>query len=166
MHPNNFNLIKFKEWLENNGAEVLPVTNDYELVRFKGDQVGVVYKTMKTANSYTTNALNCYYHSKRWDGRPINVGRKPGYAKEKRALIIRDGTDCFYCGLPLGDDITVEHLISLVSGGKNTPGNMVLAHEDCNQAVRNKTVVEKVKIALNNRIKLNSNESNQNLTTE
>ena len=142
------NIDKFKDWLILNGAEILPKTNEYELLRFKGKEVGVVYNSGKTSNGYTHNAIICFSKNKKWDGRPINVGRKPGYFKEKKKLIERDGTNCFYCGLPMEDDITLEHLIPLVSGGKNTLSNMVLCHEKCNQEAGVLTIVQKVEIAI------------------
>jgi hypothetical protein len=148
---------KFKKWLEQNGAEILPNTNEFEWIRFKGSETGVIYTSGKFSNDYAKKAFESYKQGKKWDGRPINIGRKKDYAKEKKALIIRDGKSCFYCGNLLEDDVTVEHLISLVSGGPNTLANMVLAHEDCNNLVGNRTVVEKVCYALRKRMeKLNS----------
>ena len=67
-------------------------------------------------------------------------------------MIERDGTCCFYCGNEMGDDITVEHLIALSCGGKNDLSNMVLAHQKCNQEVRNLPISEKIKVAIKNRI--------------
>lgn len=52
-------------------------------------------------------------------------------------LIIRDGSDCWYCAQPLGNDITKEHLIPKSDGGANTQENLVLAHERCNQMAGN-----------------------------
>lgn len=139
---------RFKKWLINRGAEILPPTNEYEVLRFKGKEVGVVYTTGKTSNSYTNKAIVAWRTNKRWSGKPFKVGRKKTYTKEKIAIQKRDGCNCFYCGKPLGDDITLEHLISLVQGGKNTLGNMVLAHEKCNQEAGNLTVIEKVNLAI------------------
>jgi predicted DNA-binding protein (MmcQ/YjbR family) len=139
---------KFKIWLEQNGAEILPCTNEHELIRFKGSEVGVKYKSGKYSNKYAENAFLCYKNNKKWDGRPVSVGRQKNYIKEKKVLLNRDGSDCFYCGKPLLFDITLEHLISLVSGGPNTLSNMVLAHEKCNNQMQNKGVAEKVSFAL------------------
>jgi 5-methylcytosine-specific restriction endonuclease McrA len=148
------NIENFKAWLLLQGAEILPKTNEYELLRFRGREVGVVYTSGKTSNRYTLNAITCFLRRTKWDGRPVNTGRQPGYRKEKAKLLDRDGSDCFYCGLPLGDDITLEHLQSLVSGGSNTLANEVLAHEKCNQEAGVLSVAEKVKIAISKRIKL------------
>ena len=39
---------------------------------------------------------------------------------------------CIYCGLPMGDDVTAEHLVARVDGGRNTGGNIVAACRRCN----------------------------------
>lgn len=142
------NIDNFKEWLILQGAEILPPTNEYESLRFKGREVGVVYKSGKTSNNYTVHAMKCFMKKQTWSGKPVNVGRKPGYVKEKIKLLERDGSNCFYCGKSLDDDITVEHLQPLVTGGKNTLSNMVLAHEHCNQVAGILTIVEKVNLAI------------------
>lgn len=141
-------LDKFKIWLEQNGAEILPITNEFEMLRFRGSEVGIIYKSGKYNSPYAKKAFDCYKNNKPWDGKPINIGRSNSYSKQKKAILKRDGCNCFYCGEPLGDDITLEHLISLSSGGKNTLGNMVLAHEKCNQNAGNKTVLQKVYLAI------------------
>lgn len=145
---------KFKAWLIQNGAEVLPTTNEYESVRFKGKEVGVLYSSGKTSNLYTANAISCFIRSKKWDGKPVNIGRKKTYVKEKVALLGRDGDNCFLCGQPLLTDITVEHLLPLVAGGKNTLANMVLVHEQCNFELGTKSIYQKVQMAIEKRLKL------------
>ena len=150
---------KFNKWLTNNGAEILPTTNEWEQVRFRGKEVGIIYKSGKFSNKYAEDTYIAFKENKSWDGRPIKTGRRSSYKKQKVSLIKRDGDRCFFCNKKLGDDITVEHLLSLTSGGKNTLGNMVLAHEKCNQYAENKTVVEKVNIAIKNRCNNNKSDS-------
>ena len=143
---------RFKSWLIQQGGEVLPVTNEHEAIRFKGRQTGVLYKSGKVSNEYAREAILAFCQNKKWKGSPIKMKRK-NYKRQKSFLLERDGDCCFFCGNELGDDITVEHLISLSSGGKNTLSNMVLAHEACNQQVSNKPIFEKVQIAINQRTK-------------
>lgn len=150
------NVEKFKKWLSKMGVEILPTTNEYESVRFQGREVGVLYKSGKVSNKYAAGAVSSFIKNKPWDGKPVNVGRKPTYKKQKIKLIERDGTDCFLCGKPMKDDVTLEHLIALSSGGKNTLANMVLMHEGCNKEVDNIHLNEKVKLA----IKYRTNETN------
>jgi len=144
---------KFAEWLTARGAEILPATNEYEALRFKGREVGVIYTSGKTGNQYTTHTIECFKKNKKWWGKPKQVGRKSNYQKEKKALIERDGRACFYCGkLMYIKDISLEHLIPLSMGGKNVLSNMVLAHEDCNQEVGNMPIYKKVDLAIKKRV--------------
>ncbi len=142
---------KFAVWLQQNGAEILPNSNEFEEIRFKGSEIGVKYKSGKYSGSYAENAFKCYLDGKKWDGRPISVGRKNSYVKEKRSILKRDGSTCFYCGKALEDDITLEHLIPLTAGGINNLSNMVLAHESCNNRMGDKHLIEKVAYALQTR---------------
>ncbi len=146
-----FNLEKFTKWLKQGGVEILPNTNEYELVRFKGKQVGVIYKSGKYNTDYTGNALFCYKSGNSWNGAPISTKRK-NYIKKKEQLLERDGDKCFYCNLELVEDITAEHLIELTQGGKNNLANMVLSHEKCNSDVQGFSVVEKVNLVIQNRM--------------
>lgn len=144
--------MKFETWLQQNGAEILPNTNEFEEIRFKGSEIGVKYKSGKYSNLYAENAYKSYCFNKKWDGRPVRVERKKTYLKEKKAILKRDGTACFYCGGLLEDDITLEHLIPLTAGGLNNLSNMVLAHEQCNNKMNHKGLVEKVCYALKVRV--------------
>lgn len=143
----------FENWLQQNGAEILPPTNEYEAVRFVGKETGVMYKSGKFSNKYAYEAYNCYKTGKKWDGKPYQTGRQKTYLREKKELQKRDGLNCFYCCEPLNDDITLEHLIPISAGGKNILSNMVLAHEKCNQMMGCKTIHEKVNFAIEERVK-------------
>ena len=158
----NIDSNKFKKWLTSQGVEILPNTNEHESVRFKGRETGVLYKSGKTSNVYALKALVCFTTNTSWDGKPINVGRNKNYHKEKIKLLKRDGDLCFYCYRPLNSDITIEHLIALSSGGKNTLANMVLAHEKCNNSVKNQPISNKVKYAIKHRLKYCTLKSNLN----
>ena len=145
------NYQKFENWLRGYGCEILPATNDYEAIRWKGKQVGVIYNTGRVSGKYAAKAWDCYKNGKSWDGAPISTGRNGNYRKEKAQLIERDGTRCFFCHKELGDDITLEHLQPLSSGGKNHLNNMVLAHKKCNHAANRLNLIEKIKIAVNSK---------------
>jgi hypothetical protein len=47
-------------------------------------------------------------------------------------LMFRDGEDCCYCLAPLGDDITLEHVVAQSRGGSDELDNLKLAHDRCN----------------------------------
>lgn len=152
MRHREIDIEKFKQWLLNHGAEILPCTNEYEAIRFKGREVGVLYKSGKTNNEFTSFAIRAFKLKKPWTyGRAYRTGRQGSYKKEKLMLLKRDGDKCFYCGKRLLDDITLEHLTSLASGGSNKLGNMVLAHESCNQEAGNLSVYQKVELAIKKR---------------
>ena len=154
---NNETLNKFKDWLSQRGCDILPETNSYEVLRFRGRETGVIYNSGKTSGRYVDEAIKCFRNNQKWNGQPINIGRNNNYKKQKKALIIRDGTKCFYCGKELEDDITLEHLIPLSMSGSNELYNMVLCHEKCNNSVNNLPLYKKVKHAINMRI---NNETN------
>jgi len=145
----------FRKWLEGYGCEILPPTNQYESIRWKGKEVGVIYTSNKTNGKYANEAIKAFYSKKNnWTGGPIKTGRQNTYKKQKTKLLVRDGSKCFLCHTELGEDITVDHLIPLVQGGKNELSNMVLMHEQCNFDCGCKTVVEKVKMSVDNKIKI------------
>lgn len=139
----------FRRWLQSQGVEMLPPTNSYEVVRFRCKAgTGVVYR--RTNGEHTVNhglvieAFDAYLHQKTWAGKGKGAKRKKG-SKYKRALLDRDGDACFFCGTTMpGDDMTIEHLLSLCHGGPNRLENMVLAHELCNQRADNLPVIEKI----------------------
>lgn len=53
--------------------------------------------------------------------------------RKRRALRLRDGPDCYWCGAP-GLGVTIDHVIPKSMGGSNRLENLVLACEPCNQA--------------------------------
>jgi 5-methylcytosine-specific restriction endonuclease McrA len=59
--------------------------------------------------------------------------------RKRRALLLRDGAACAYCGLALGTGLpysrpTLDHVIPVSRGGSNALTNMVLACKPCNRA--------------------------------
>ena len=151
MKINEFQANKFKNWLSHRGCQVEPGTNEFEMVRWKGAEVGILYTTGKTNSFYAQNAIACWKTGRDWNGGVIAVGRSNSYKKQKKQILKRDGDACFYCGLKLRDDITLEHLIDLSKGGKNKLANMVLAHNECNGAVNGMGLSDKIKWAINKR---------------
>jgi len=133
------------------GCEIEPKTNDYEALRWKGLETGVVYTSGKFSGPYASEAYFKFKQGKQWNGGPIKVGRKT-YVKQKVKLIQRDGTKCFLCNEELGEDITVDHLIPLVAGGPNLLSNMTLMHEKCNKLCGHLPLIQKVNMAVKNRL--------------
>ncbi len=80
--------------------------------------------------------------------RYINVPHR-SVVWSRKAVLRRDRFTCGYCGVQLGDryqgrvldkgDFTVDHVIPVSRGGKNTWGNTICACSACNQRKANRT---------------------------
>ena len=138
----------FEEWLKGQGAEIRPPTNEYEVLRFACPAgVGVIYCNRKGRHTFNgrmaVEAWRCFRSGDPWRGKLRPTKRSAG-SESKRALLLRDGENCFYCGEPLYDDITEEHLLPVNHGGSNHLANKVLCHQKCNSMAGHKTIYEKV----------------------
>lgn len=59
--------------------------------------------------------------------------------RKRRALLLRDGATCAYCGRVLGTGLpfsrpTLDHVVPVVRGGTDALANLVLACRPCNLA--------------------------------
>jgi hypothetical protein len=133
------------------GGEVLAPTNPYEIMRFKTRHgVGVVYEGRRgrTWNAEAKAAREHLAGGGKGSLAPGVVrGRRTGKGTVDR-LLERDGATCFFCGSPLGEDITVEHLVAVAHGGPNHVSNLFLSHSDCNREAGHLSAPEKVRMAL------------------
>lgn len=142
---------KFEEWLRSQGCEILPLTNEFELIRFRGKLgTGVLYRSknggMSVSSRMVFDALNCFNSAKKWHGKG-KPSKRSGGSKHKRELIDRDGLYCFYCGNEfLPKDLTQEHLHAVCQGGSDRIENKVLACKDCNDEAGIMPVIEKIKL--------------------
>lgn len=147
-------LAAFQARLMQAGAEILGPTNPYELLRFRTSKgVGVVY-TGKRGETWNAEALAAREHLDSGKGSLAPVAVK-GRRRDKatvEALIKRDGDACFFCGLALNGDVTVEHLVAVAHGGPNHISNLFLAHATCNQAAGHMSAPEKIAAAIKNRM--------------
>jgi len=129
------------------GAEMLAPTNPYEVMRFRTRYgVGVVYQNAKGVRTWNVVAAHARDHlaAKKGSLAPVAVQGRRKDAGTVRALLERDGGNCFFCRQPLGDDITVEHLVAVAHGGPNHISNLFLAHGDCNQRAGHLSAPEKI----------------------
>ena len=141
-------LPKFKNWLIRNAVEILEPTNPYEIIRFKCSLgTGVIYqgkKGLSVNDKFVEEAYNCYANTLAWEGKGKSPKRK-NTPTMKKALIKRDGNECFYCGLEFDViKLTQEHLLSLSHNGPNRIENKVLACKPCNNLAGNLILVEKI----------------------
>lgn len=136
----------FKRKLVEAGAELLGPTNPYEALRFRTKHgVGVIYSG-KRGETWTPEAIAARDHIDAGKGSlaPVKVrGRRRDSATVRR-LIERDGEACFFCGLPMDGDVTVEHLVAIAHGGPNHISNLFLAHAECNRLAGHLSAPEKV----------------------
>lgn len=129
MEPKPFNmnqLDNFKNWLIAKGAEILRVTSEYEILRFKTNRPGVSiiyfnkYKVC-TLTGESEVAWTAFCSNISWTAGNTNVKRRKCKSSVLyQTLKERDGDVCFYCGLALNRDfISIEHLLSINHGGSN-----------------------------------------------
>lgn len=139
---------QFQDWLRAAGAEVLEPTNEWEVVRFRAAGVtSVIYRNGKghlTMGKEAEKALDSFEHGKPWSAGVATARRR--YSTDERSLLRRDGCGCFLCWEPLGDDITVEHLVPVNAGGTNHLANKALAHSHCNSKMGHLSLMEKVRM--------------------
>jgi len=82
--------------------------------------------------------------------RPSGISRNARKKRRKKDLKVtrlqeRDGSECFYCGLPMeATDTSVEHLLAQADGGTDRLSNLALAHRKCNELAADLPVVAKV----------------------
>lgn len=146
-------LATFEKRLQAAGAEILGPTNPYEVLRFRTSKgVGVVY-TGRRGETWNAEALAARDHLDAGKGSlaPVAVRGRRNDKSTVAALLKRDGDACFFCGLDLGGDITVEHLVAVAHGGPNHVSNLFLAHAECNQAAGHLSAPEKVRMAFERR---------------
>jgi 5-methylcytosine-specific restriction endonuclease McrA len=140
----------FVVWLRENGAEIMEPTSEYEIARWRTRKgVSVVYKNRHNVISAYSGmeaekALDCFLHKKPW--RACKAVKYNGRNSTKRQLLLRDGENCFYCNKPLGEDMTLEHLVPRTAKGPHHMANLVLAHEACNREATTLSVAEKVRL--------------------
>lgn len=51
----------------------------------------------------------------------------------RNSLLALHGDVCAWCGRPLANDCTIDHVLPKWAGGGHDIGNLVLAHRTCNQ---------------------------------
>lgn len=161
------NVSGFIHYLAESGAQIGVPSNTYEVVRYRSYPDGatkmmtsIVYR--KENGQITWTGASFKHYQRFLDNLPMQPrvvsveipkdrkAKEPKGEVKRAALLERDGSDCWFCGKPLGEDITIEHLVPRSKGGVNHLDNYVLAHQSCNLEAANKPLVDK--IALRNRM--------------
>lgn len=147
---------KLKQFIIDQGGEILPQTNEWEVIRFRSKEgIGVVYTNKHGRRTYTGEAVHalkaCYKKDATWN---LEKKKRKNMSDVVERLIRRDGIKCFYCGNSTNSaNRTVEHLLSLSDGGNHRMANLAIACDECNFRARSSSLVEKVRL----RDKLNKN---------
>lgn len=161
----------FLAWLAENGAEIGTPTNAYEVVRYRAyhkrprAETHIIYAKENGLLTFT-GASRLHYERflagepmvkrgeqfvSKFDAKPNPEdqpeSRDEGLtARRRKRIIARDGSDCWFCGRQMGEDVTLEHLVPRSRGGGNDSANLVLAHRQCNAAAANLSISEKVEM--------------------
>jgi hypothetical protein len=169
-----FKTAAFAAWLAQNGAEVGMPTNPYEVVRYRAYHAGsnkplthIVYAKESGLLNFQGASAEHYqlFANGQTFARDYALGGSrnpfvvpkaereaiaaPDQSKgqiRREKLIARDGDECWFCGIAMGDDCTIEHLVPRSAGGGNKLANYALAHAKCNHAAADKPLVEKIAI--------------------
>ena len=81
---------------------------------------------------------------------------RPQLTPYKKNLAIRDGRECFYCGVALPKDkLTIEHMLAVNDGGSHDIKNLVLACMPCNLEAGTLSVAAKFKLREAKRSRIN-----------
>lgn len=142
---------RFKQWLTENGAEVLSPTNPYEIARWRSDKgVSIIYRKESGSLTFVNRAREA------WDafgmGRAFRFARATPRKRQGnpvlRTLLERDGPGCFYCRAEFTEERlpTVEHLVSRTHGGPDHISNKFLACRPCNERAGHLSAPEKIRM--------------------
>ena len=161
----DFDVQGFLAYVAEQGGEVCKPTNPYEVVRYRAYWRGTNKAATHIVYAKESGLLTWMHGSKGHyraflDGAPMGElpnaepkAKKATYGSGKKSrhksvarerLLARDGGDCWFCGTPMGDDCTIEHLIPKSDGGRNSMSNYALAHQRCNQLAADKPLVAKL----------------------
>jgi len=79
----------------------------------------------------------------------VKEGYKTKTEKRRDAIVKRDGSNCFYCGVLMDiNEMTIEHLKAKSNGGKNNLKNLKVAHYRCNVEAGSLSVADKIKLRM------------------
>jgi len=151
-------LERFSAWVSARGGEVLVPTNEWELVRFRGNgETSIIYTSKTGSRTFTGMAAATWEAFQKGDTTFRLAGRsaRPSQSSRRRTrsvivatILKRDGDVCFYCGEPFGDGRprTKEHLVGRTHGGPDHISNLFLSCEPCNVEAGHLSAPEKIRL--------------------
>lgn len=132
------------------GADILEPTNEWEVLRFRGNTLSVIYKNKHGVLNFTgeaKTAVNAFLNGNKDKWGIEGKKRAKKRPNDISLLVKRDGPWCFYCHkILLEHEMSIEHILSLCHGGSNHSANKVLACRPCNRKADNMPVIEKIKL--------------------
>lgn len=144
---------EFKKFVAAMGGEVFAPTNQYEVVRFRGNGVtSIIYRKENGNRTFTGDARAVWDAWKAGKTFRLTVAttRRHGavLAPLDRAIIERDGERCFYCDGTFSDERprSREHLVSATHGGPNHIANLFHACQQCNREAGHLSAPEKIRL--------------------
>lgn len=140
---------EFAEYLKANGADVQPVTSQWELLRYKVENAGLLVVYHNAKGRVTAPPIVVEHFELFKAGKGLVRRDRPGKGVKrslKRQIFKRDGNTCFLCGQFLDNDKTLEHLLPIDAGGTSNIKNLALAHKNCNTVLGNKSIAVKIQL--------------------
>jgi len=148
LKESNFNVRGFLKWVEMVGGQPQQPHTEWEAARYiLGGIIHVIHRDKRGNVKMTRGSFEHYrmYGA----GTVMRVVRRVTQKKRTalvNSLLIRDGDLCSVCLLPLHEDISIEHWLSVEAGGNNGEANVSLTHAVCNQILGDRPVGHKVSI--------------------
>lgn len=101
-----------------------------------------VYANMERHKQYTAISKRRNHLAIAADTRRRNARRKANgiFVISKKELLKLSQQPCFYCGSK--ERLTVDHVIAIARGGRDSIGNLVSACKSCNSRKRDLTIME------------------------
>lgn len=168
-----FKVGDFAAWLASQGAEIGQPTNPYELIRYRafwqGSAKAATHIVYTKDNGLLTYMGGSRAHYQAFlDGESLpdtqeeaDTSKRANRIKASQSirtkLLKRDGDGCWFCGVPMGEDCTIEHLIPRVAGGTNSIVNLALAHRLCNQRADDWPLARKLELRAELRASVDQN---------
>lgn len=147
-----YNTDAFSEWIVAQGGVIQPVTNEWEVLRYKlpPKRVGVLYRNKRDQQTPTEIFGEDYKKFLSDTGlapsEKIDRARWAEKKKLKSIIAQRDPESCIYCSQFFTEDApeTLEHFHAINRTGNNHEDNLGRACKPCNEVVGSLPVAHKI----------------------
>lgn len=145
-------LAAFRAFIASMGGEVLHPTNEFEIVRFRGNGItSITYRKQNGTWTHTGESEAAWTAFRKRE--PFRLAQRTTKLRYRldaidRAIEERDGPLCFYCDAEFGMERrrTREHLVATTAGGPNHISNLFHACLPCNQEAGHLSAPEKIRL--------------------